>query len=116
MISTIPTANVVLPSQSTCARCRSPSSRNATYPHTVPSSPTGTDTRKMRCQSKGASSPPTISPMKVPLKAAAWLTPMASPRWSRGKASVRMAEEFAISIAAPSAWKSRMMMSQSPAA
>ena len=42
--------------------------------------------------------------------------PRAIPRWSSGKASVRMAEEFAISIAAPSAWNSRMVISHIPAA
>jgi hypothetical protein len=54
--------------------------------------------------------------MKVPLKAAAWLTPRASPVGSEGKASVRMAAELAISMAAPTAWKIRMTMSQIPAA
>ena len=50
--------------------------------------------------------------MKVPLKAAAWLTPRAMPRWLAGKASVRMAAELAISMAAPTPWKIRMTISQ----
>ena len=54
--------------------------------------------------------------MKVPLKAAAWLTPRAMPRWLSGNTSVRMADELAISMAAPTPWKMRMVMSQSPAA
>ena len=54
--------------------------------------------------------------MKDPLKAAAWLTPRASPRCPAGKASVRMAAELAINMAAPTAWKMRMVMSQIPAA
>ncbi len=54
--------------------------------------------------------------MKVPLKAAAWLIPRAMPRWWGGKASVRMAAELAISMAAPTPWPMRMVMSQMPAA
>ncbi len=46
--------------------------------------------------------------MNEPLKAAAWLTPRARPRWSSGKASVRMAAELAMSMAAPTPWKMRM--------
>ena len=76
----------------------------------------GTDTKKMSRQLMGASTPPRTRPMKLPLKAAAWFTPSASPRWSAGKASVRMAAELAISIAAPRPWKIRMAISQTPAA
>ena len=54
--------------------------------------------------------------MNVPLNAAAWFTPRAIPRWLAGKTSVRMAAELAISMAAPTPWKMRMVMSQSPAA
>ena len=54
--------------------------------------------------------------MKLPLMAAAWLIPSANPRRSGGKASVRMAAELAMSIAAPTPWKMRMTMSQMPAA
>ena len=54
--------------------------------------------------------------MKMPLKAAAWLTPRAMPRWFSGKASVRMAAELAISMAAPTPWKMRMMIRYIPAA
>ncbi len=83
---------------------------------TVPRSPMGTDTRKISRQLMGASSPPRTSPMKVPLMAAAWFTPMAMPRWVSGKTSVRMAAELAINMAAPTPWKMRMAISQSPAA
>ena len=61
----------------------------------------GTETRKIRRQLMGARSPPRRSPMKVPLMAAAWLMPRAKPRRSGGKASVRMAAELAMSMAAP---------------
>ncbi len=54
--------------------------------------------------------------MKVPLIAAAWLMPRAKPRRSGGKASVRMAAELAISMAAPTPWKMRITMSQMPPA
>ena len=54
--------------------------------------------------------------MKVPLMAAPWLMPMAKPRRSGGKASVRMARELAISSAAPTPWKMRITISQIPAA
>ena len=54
--------------------------------------------------------------MKEPLKAAAWLTPSARPRWCSGNASVRMAAEFAMSMAAPTPWKMRITMSQMPPA
>ena len=38
------------------------------------------------------------------------------PRWLAGKASVRMAAELAISMAAPTPWNTRITTSQSPAA
>ena len=79
---------------------------------TVPSSPTGTDTKKIRRQLMGASTPPSTSPMNDPLIAAAWLTPMAMPRRSGGKASVKMAAELDINMAAPTPWKMRMTISQ----
>ena len=82
---------------------------------TVPSSPMGTDTRKIRRQLIGARMPPRINPMNVPLSAAAWLTPSAIPRWLLGNTSVRMAAELAISMAAPTPWKSRMVISQTAA-
>ena len=44
------------------------------------------------------------------------LIPSARPRWSAGKASVRIAAELAISIAAPSAWNTRITISQIAAA
>ncbi len=54
--------------------------------------------------------------MNTPLNAAAWFTPRAIPRWLSGKTSVRMAAEFAMSMAAPTPWKMRIAISQSPAA
>ncbi len=83
---------------------------------TVPSSPTGTDTRKISRQLMGASTPPRTSPTKAPLNAAAWLMPIAMPRSSGGKASVSMAAELAMSMAAPTAWKIRITMRKNPAA
>ena len=44
---------------------------------------------------------------------ATWLMPIAMPRWSEGNASVRIAGEFAISMAPPVAWKTRQPISQS---
>ena len=76
----------------------------------------GTDTKKIRRQLIGASTPPRTNPMNIPPMAAAWLIPMAVPLCPRGKASVRMAPEFAISIAAPTPWKIRITISQIPAA
>ena len=54
--------------------------------------------------------------MNVPLMAAAWLIPSAMPRWCSGKASVRMADEFATRNAAPIPWNTRTTISHSPAA
>ncbi len=54
--------------------------------------------------------------MNEPLKAAAWFTPSARPRWSSGKASVRMAAELAMSMAAPTPWKMRITIRYMPAA
>ena len=76
----------------------------------------GTETKKISRQLIGARMPPRTSPMNVPLMAAAWLIPMAMPRWPAGKASVRMAAELAISMAAPTPWKIRSTISQIPAA
>ncbi len=54
--------------------------------------------------------------MNDPLNAAAWLMPRARPRWSSGKASVRMAAELAMSMAAPTPWKMRMTIRYMPPA
>ena len=78
----------------------------------MPNSPTGTDTKKMSRQLIGASTPPRTSPMKVPLKAAAWFTPRAIPRWLSGNTSVRIAAELAMSMAAPTPWKMGVSMVQ----
>ena len=76
-------------------------SRRLLYDHTVPNRPNGTEMKKTRRQSIGASTPPTIRPMNDPAIAATWLMPRASPRRLDGNASVRMAVEFANSMAAP---------------
>ncbi len=82
----------------------------------VANSPIGTETKKMSRQLMGARTPPSTRPMNVPLMAAVWLMPRAIPRWSFGKASVRMAADWAKSIAAPTPWKTRITISQIPAA
>ena len=50
--------------------------------------------------------------MKEPARAETWLIPNAMPRLSAGKASVRMAVEFAISIAPPTPCTTRQPISQ----
>ena len=80
----------------------------------VPSKPTGTETRKIRRQLMGARTPPKTRPMKDPLNAAAWLMPIAIPRFPAGNVSVNMAAELAINMAAPTPWKIRITMSQMP--
>ncbi len=64
-------------------------------------------------QSQAASSPPATRPMNWPARPAIWLVPSANPRWSAGKASVRIAAELAISMAPPMAWGTRQPMSHS---
>ena len=54
--------------------------------------------------------------MNEPLSPATWLMPRAMPRWSSGKASVRMAAELAMSMAAPTPWKTRITTSHRAAA
>ena len=50
--------------------------------------------------------------MKAPAMAATLLIPRPSPRWLEGKASVMMADELAKSMAPPTPWPIRMVMSQ----
>ena len=47
----------------------------------------------------------------MPARPAIWLVPSARPRWSAGKASVRIAAEFAISMDPPTAWNTRQPIS-----
>ena len=54
--------------------------------------------------------------MNCPAIAAIWLVPSARPRCSAGKASVRIAAEFAVSMDPPTAWSTRQPMSQTAAA
>src|SRR3954463_14655572 len=59
--------------------------------------------------------PPMTRPMNEPAIAATPLMPSASPRWWAGNASVRIALEFANSIAPPMPCTTRMPMSHSAA-
>ena len=77
----------------------------------MPKAPKGTLTQKTRRQLMSASRPPTTSPMNDPAVAAIMLMPIARPRSSTGKASVRMAVEFAISRAPPMPWTTRPRIS-----
>ena len=79
----------------------------------MPMMPSGTETMKTARQSMTASRPPRIRPMNEPAIAAIWLMPSAMPRRSAGNASVRIAVEFANSIAAPTPWNTRQRISQS---
>ena len=74
--------------------------------------PKGTEIKKTRCHSTGASSPPRISPMKEPATAATLLMPSPRPRLSAGKASVMIADELAKSMAPPTPCPTRMTISQ----
>ena len=85
-------------------------SLSLTYAHTVPNRPNGTETRKTSRHSIGASTPPSIRPRNEPPTAAMPLIPIALPRSSTGKASVRIAVELANSSAPPTPWNTRMMM------
>ena len=79
----------------------------------MPNKPNGTDTRNTSRHSMGASTPPSSSPRNEPDTAAMPLIPIALPRSSSGKASVRIAVELANRNAPPTPWKTRMMMIQS---
>ena len=85
-----------------------PRSSSLEYAQIVPPTPKGTETRKTSRQSSGPSRPPSMSPMKDPDMAATLLIPSARPRWFEGNVSVRIAAEFAMSIAAPRPWTIRM--------
>ncbi len=106
--ATSPTAKVTLPHQSILDGRRTPVSRSLRYAHTVPKSPTGTEIRNTRRHETGPRRPPRMSPMKDPAMAATVLMPKASPRWFSGKASVRMALEFANSNAPPTPCSTRI--------
>ncbi len=82
----------------------------------MPITPMGTEIRKMRRQLIGASNPPMTRPMNEPVMPAMLLIPSAMPRWCSGKASVRIAATFAESMAAPTPWKMRIVISQMAAA
>ena len=116
MMAMRPSANVMLPGQSMFVSACRGISFNFRYAHTVPKSPMGTETMKMSRHWIGASIPPRTRPMNDPLIPAIWLIPSAIPRWCSGKASVRIADELAMSIAAPTPWKMRMITRYSAAA
>ena len=111
--SPAPRANVALPSQSILARRVVAISCRLRYAHTVPNTPMGTLIQNTARQSQAASSPPSSSPTNWPEMPAIWLMPSAMPRLLAGNASVRMAAEFAISIAPPNAWTIRKPISHS---
>ena len=77
----------------------------------MPNTPTGTLTQNTARQSMAASNPPAMRPTNCPAMAAIWLVPRARPRWSAGKASVRIAAELAVSIDPPSACSTRQPIS-----
>ena len=79
----------------------------------MPTTPNGTLIQKTARQSIAASRPPATRPRNWPASAVIWLTPRAMPRWCAGNASVRIAAEFAISIAPPVAWTTRHRISHS---
>ncbi len=79
----------------------------------MPTSPNGTDTKNTSRQSQADSTPPRINPMNEPAMAATWLMPSAMPRRLAGKASTRIAVEFANSIDPPTPWTNRQRISHS---
>ena len=103
-----PTAKAPLPNQSILAGLRTPLSFKLITPHTVPSTPTGTETQNTSRQSMGPRIPPSTRPMNDPAIAATMLVPSANPRWLGGKASVRMAAVLAMMKAPPTPCINRM--------
>ena len=106
-------AKVTLPPQSIFAGRGVPTSRRLRIDQIVPNTPTGTLTQNTARQSISASSPPATRPRNIPASAVIWLTPKAIPRWCTGNASVRIAAEFAVSIAPPTACTTRQPISHS---
>ena len=77
----------------------------------VPRMPIGTPTQKMAFQCHSDRKPPISRPRNEPATAATMLTPSAMPRWLAGNASVRIADDDAISIAPPMPWITRQPIS-----
>ena len=102
----------MLPAQSIVLLTRTPLSLSFMYAQMVPNRPKGTDTKKTKCHSMGARTPPRIRPRNDPVTSAIPLMPMALPRSSSGKASVRMALELANRKAPPTPWPRRIRMIQ----
>ena len=74
--------------------------------------PIGTPTQNTACQCHSERKPPMSRPRNDPATAATMLTPSAMPRWLAGKASVRIADDDAISMAPPMPWITRQAISQ----
>jgi hypothetical protein len=98
---TKPAPNVTFPHQSIRAAVLRPVSRSFAYAQTVPNSPKGTLIQNTSRQCTSARTPPTTNPVNEPTNPAIRLMPMAIPRCSTGKASVRIAVAFAHSSAPP---------------
>src|SRR5437660_2552574 len=108
---TMPTANSRLPAQSIGAGVRTPRSCRLRYAQTVPNRPNGTDTRNTSRQLIGASTPPSTSPMNMPLMPATLMMPIHRPRSRARNASVRTAAQLETRQAAPTPWTTRMTSS-----
>ena len=102
---------MTFPTQSIFARLVVAISRRLLYAQMVPNSPIGTFTQNTRRQLTAASRPPSSSPTNCPEIPAIWLMPRAMPRLLAGNASVRIAAEFAISIAPPKPCTNRQPIS-----
>ena len=86
------------------ASCRlTPRSSSFRYAQSVPATPKGTETRNTSRQSTGAEQAPDDEPEKRPRDRGDVVDPEGEPALIGGKASVRMAAEFAMSIAAAEA-------------
>lgn len=73
--------------------------------------PTGTPTQKIARQSHSESTPPISRPRNDPATAETMLVPSAMPRWLAGNASVRIADDDAMSIAPPTPCTTRQAIS-----
>ena len=79
----------------------------------VPKTPTGTLTQNTAAPVDGGQQAAGDQPDELPARPATWLMPSAKPRCSAGKASVRIAAEFAISMDPPTACSRRQPISHS---
>ena len=111
MTSISPAAKVMLPHQSIDDGWRMPRSSSLKYPHKVPNTPNGTETKKTSLQSIVARIPPTTRPKKRPAMLATLFVPRAKPLWWAGKVSVMIAPELAAMNAPPTPCTRRMPIS-----